>query len=56
MPSKENDRITREPSWDDRKDEWTEQIEAAFPTRSGSHEEYGIAMENDRQPTLERLS
>lgn len=30
--------------WGDEKDEWTEEIDAAFPTRSGSHEEYGQAM------------
>jgi hypothetical protein len=30
--------------WEDVDDEWTEQIKAAHPTRSGSHDEYGIAM------------
>ena len=33
-----------EPTWDDRTDEWTEQIKEAFPTRSGSHEHYAEAM------------
>jgi hypothetical protein len=32
-------------SWDDTEaDEWSEAIDAAFPTRSGSHDEYGQAM------------
>jgi len=26
------------------KDEWTSRIDAAFPTRSGSHEAYAVAM------------
>lgn len=30
--------------WDDELDEWTPAIEEAFPSRSGSHEEYAIAM------------
>ena len=30
--------------WEDQEDEWSEQIKAAFPTRSGSHDEYGMAM------------
>lgn len=30
--------------WGDRDDEWTPQIDAAFPTRSGSHDEYATAM------------
>jgi hypothetical protein len=30
--------------WSDVVDEWTTDIEAAFPTRSGSHEEYATAM------------
>jgi hypothetical protein len=32
--------------WEDAEvpDEWTEQIKAAFPTRSGSHDEYAKAM------------
>lgn len=30
--------------WEDVNDEWTSQIKAAHPTRSGSHDEYGIAM------------
>jgi len=30
--------------WADRDDEWTEEIKAAHPTRSGSHAEYGTAM------------
>lgn len=33
-----------EPEWDDRPDEWTEAVKAAFPTRSGSHDEYALAM------------
>lgn len=31
--------------WADKEDEWTEGIQAAFPTRSGSHEQYATAME-----------
>lgn len=31
-------------TWEDVKDEWTEAIDAAFPTRSGSHDEWGVAM------------
>ena len=30
--------------WEDQDDEWTEAIDAAHPTRSDSHEEYGVAM------------
>lgn len=30
--------------WSDKPDEWSEKIREAFPTRSGSHEQYGIAM------------
>jgi hypothetical protein len=30
--------------WDDKPDEWTPEIEKAFPTRSESHEEYATAM------------
>jgi hypothetical protein len=30
--------------WEDTPDEWTEEIDAAFPTRSGSHEEYATAL------------
>ena len=30
--------------WRDVRDEWSEAIEAAFPTRSGSHAEYAMAM------------
>jgi hypothetical protein len=30
--------------WEDVKDEWTDDIKQAFPTRSGSHEEYAVAM------------
>jgi hypothetical protein len=30
--------------WQDAKDEWTEAIRAAHPSRSESHGEYGIAM------------
>lgn len=33
------------PSWEDRKDEWSESIADAFPTRSGSHDEWGVAMQ-----------
>jgi hypothetical protein len=31
-------------AWEDTADEWTAVIAAAYPTRSGSHDEYGIAM------------
>lgn len=31
--------------WVDTKDEWTLEIDKAFPTRSGSHDEYATAME-----------
>lgn len=30
--------------WSDCKDEWSEAISAAFPTRSGSHDHYATAM------------
>jgi hypothetical protein len=30
--------------WGDVKDEWSAEIAGAFPTRSGSHEEYATAM------------
>ena len=30
--------------WDDKPDEWTDEIEKAFPTRSGAHEAYATAM------------
>lgn len=30
--------------WEDVKDEWTEAVRAAHPTRSESHEEYATAM------------
>lgn len=30
--------------WKDVEDEWSEAINAAFPTRSGSHGQYGVAM------------
>ena len=33
------------PEWGDKPDEWTESIHAAHPTRSGSHDEYGVAMQ-----------
>jgi hypothetical protein len=33
------------PEWCDKPDEWTEVIHAAYPTRSGSHDEYGTAMQ-----------
>jgi hypothetical protein len=36
--------VTAEPSWEDRPDAWTDRIKAAFPTRSGSHEQYALAM------------
>jgi hypothetical protein len=32
------------PEWEDATDEWTDAINAEFPTRSGSHHEYGVAM------------
>lgn len=32
-------------AWADKPDEHTAAIEAAFPTRSGSHDEYAIAMQ-----------
>lgn len=31
-------------AWADKEDEWSGPIRDAFPTRSGSHEEYGTAM------------
>ncbi len=31
-------------SWDDVEDEWTPEIKAAHPTRSGAHDEYALAM------------
>lgn len=31
--------------WDDKDDVWSFPIDEAFPTKSGSHEQYGIAME-----------
>lgn len=30
--------------WRDKKDEWTDAIDSAHPTRSGSHAEYATAM------------
>jgi hypothetical protein len=33
-----------ETAWDDKDDQWTVSIKAAFPTNSGSHDEYGQAM------------
>jgi hypothetical protein len=30
--------------WEDVADEWSEAIKAAHPVRSGSHDEYGVAM------------
>ena len=33
-----------EPPWEDTDDEYSDAIREAFPTRSGSHEEYAIAM------------
>jgi hypothetical protein len=32
-------------TWEDKPDEWTEEVKAAYPTRSGSHAEYGVAMQ-----------
>jgi hypothetical protein len=31
--------------WEDEEDEWTPLIQEAFPTRSGSHNEYALAMQ-----------
>jgi hypothetical protein len=31
-------------TWEEKRDEWDKEIRAAFPTRSGSHDEYGVAM------------
>ncbi len=31
--------------WKDCEDEWSDEINKAFPTRSNSHDEYAIAME-----------
>ena len=31
-------------AWDDVEDEWSEAIDQAFPTRSGSHDQYAMAM------------
>jgi hypothetical protein len=31
-------------NWEDKTDSWTDLIKAAFPTRSGSHESYAMAM------------
>ena len=30
--------------WEDKDDEWSKAIDAAFPTRSGSHDQYAMAM------------
>jgi len=30
--------------WTDERDEWTAEIKASYPTRSGSHDEYATAM------------
>jgi hypothetical protein len=38
-------RSSRVESWEDRPDEWTDAVKAAHPTRSGSHDEYGVAMQ-----------
>lgn len=35
---------TQTGDWEDVDDEWSDAIKAAHPTRSGSHEDYGIAM------------
>lgn len=32
-------------TWDDKPDEWSEAIHAAFPTRSGSHDQYAQALQ-----------
>jgi len=32
-------------TWEDKPDEWTDEIRAAFPTRSRSHDEYSVAMQ-----------
>lgn len=32
-------------AWEDKKDEFSEAIEAAFPTRSGNHERYAKALQ-----------
>ena len=39
------DELRDRSKWEDTPDEWTEAIKAAFPTRSGSHDEYGLAMQ-----------
>ena len=39
----EQDKPAEPDAWGDREDEWSEAIDAAFPTRSGSHEEYAVA-------------
>lgn len=31
--------------WEDQRDEWTDKINEAHPTRSGSHDEYATAMQ-----------
>ena len=31
--------------WEDVRDQWSDAITAAHPTRSGSHDEYGVAMQ-----------
>ena len=36
---------SQEPEWSDTPDEWSKDIKAAFPTRSGSHEHYATAMQ-----------
>ena len=33
-----------EGAWEDVKDEWSEAVDAAYPTRAGTHEEYATAM------------
>ena len=38
-------RIVELERWDDVADEWEGEIRAAFPTRSGSHDEYALAMQ-----------
>ena len=37
--------VTDADLWRDKPDEWTESVKRAFPTRSGSHEQYAAAMQ-----------
>ena len=36
--------LDEQDEWNDADDEWTSAIKEAYPTRSGSHDEYAIAM------------